>query len=185
MRDLVGHGVGELDIPDELGVFWTAAATPWLPLPPMPLPSLSTGHSTDGPKPTLSAQSWLTEARKRVKISVVPEPSERWTAVMAGIRELAGHSRVQGRDGRIVPLGDRAVVDSNHDVAAEDQGRVVGRQSIDVVDHDFGAGHGRVHLKILAGVVFGLGKQGVRSQRNRRCHRRWLSCRRPSRCPGS
>src|SRR4030042_3271269 len=57
--------------PIESGVFCTAAATPWLPLPPMPLPALSTGHSTEVPAPTLVFQSALKEERALVKISVV------------------------------------------------------------------------------------------------------------------
>src|SRR5262249_43429461 len=58
----------------------TAAATPALPLPPIPLPALSTGHSTDWAAPAV--QSLLNEVRAAVKILVVPEPSERWTTVM-------------------------------------------------------------------------------------------------------
>ncbi len=64
----------------EFGVLITAAATPWLPLPPIPLPALSTGHSTEEAPPAV--QSVLKAVSALVKISVVPEPSERCTAVM-------------------------------------------------------------------------------------------------------
>ena len=73
----VGDGVGQFDIADGVGGVDDAAATPALPLPPRPLP----GHWTDWAPPAF--QSGLKEVRALVKISVVPEPSERWTVVMA------------------------------------------------------------------------------------------------------
>ncbi len=99
-------------------MFCTAAATPWLPLPPTPLPALSTGHCTDWPAPTLVFQSALKADRALVKISVVPEPSERCTTVMLGGGQFLGDIGVERDDGRVIPLGDLAVVDAHQDVPA-------------------------------------------------------------------
>src|SRR5450759_3107176 len=68
-----------------LGVLITAAATPGLPLPPMP-PCLSVGHWMAEP---LSFQSGLKEARALVNNSVVPELSERWTTTILASGRLS------------------------------------------------------------------------------------------------
>src|SRR5678815_103524 len=60
------------------GVDLTEPVTPSLPLPPRP-----TGHLTLLPAPTLVFHSGETLARKSVNTAVVPEPSERWTTVIA------------------------------------------------------------------------------------------------------
>src|SRR5665213_3368343 len=63
----------------------TAPDTPSLPLPPMPL-----GHATVLPRlcvapPRAVTQLGLSLVRKSVKMSVVPEPSERWTVAMGSL----------------------------------------------------------------------------------------------------
>ena len=55
----------------ELGVLMTKAATPEFPFPPKLLP----GHWTDEAPPAVHSE--LNEVRALVKISVVPELSER------------------------------------------------------------------------------------------------------------
>ena len=70
-------------------VWLTRAATPSLPLPPMP-----TGHATVLPNdlsapPSLATQSGLVFVRKSVKTAVVPEPSERWTTAIASSGRFA------------------------------------------------------------------------------------------------
>jgi len=54
------------------------AATPSLPFPPTP-----SGHATAVAEPTLLFHSSLTFGRKSVKLNVLPEPTERRTAVMS------------------------------------------------------------------------------------------------------
>src|SRR3954447_25885656 len=54
-----------------------AAATPSLPLAPVPV-----GHFTVLSEPTLDSHSLLEPTRKPVKPLVVPDSSERWTTVM-------------------------------------------------------------------------------------------------------
>src|SRR5436190_23571031 len=53
------------------------AATPELPLPPVPV-----GHFTVLPVPTADLNVGLSAARYLVKPSVVPEESERWAIVI-------------------------------------------------------------------------------------------------------
>src|SRR3954453_20965059 len=54
-----------------------AAATPSLPLAPVPV-----GHLTVLSEPTFDSHSLLEETKKPVKPLVVPDSSERWTTVM-------------------------------------------------------------------------------------------------------
>ncbi len=96
----------------------TAAATPWLPFPPMPLPALSTGHWTDEAPPAV--QSALKEVNALVKISVVPEPSERCTAVIAAFGRRSFKPGIVGHYLGIIPLGDLGVVDVHQRLAAQD-----------------------------------------------------------------
>src|SRR5437764_14960953 len=58
-------------------VAFTAPATPWLPLVPVPV-----GHLTVLSVPTLDFHVGLAAARTPVKPLVVPEESERWTTVI-------------------------------------------------------------------------------------------------------
>src|SRR5919106_1546613 len=58
-------------------LFWPmAAATPSLPLPPMPVAQL-----TSLPAPTLDLNWGFAPARNWVRLAVVPEESDRWTTV--------------------------------------------------------------------------------------------------------
>src|SRR5438445_1592333 len=73
-----------------------AAATPSLPLAPVPV-----GHLTVLSAPTCLAHSGLCAARKVVKPFVVPDSSERWTIVMFV-------------DGRLTPGFSFAIAGSFH-----------------------------------------------------------------------
>src|SRR3954463_519546 len=73
-----------------------AAATPSLPLAPVPV-----GHFTVLSEPTFDSHSLLSLARKPVKPLVVPDSSERWTTVMFG-------------DGRLTPGFIEAIAGSFH-----------------------------------------------------------------------
>src|SRR5579871_152323 len=61
----------------------TTAATPELPLPPVPV-----GHFTSLPLPTADFQAGLVSDSQVVKPFVVPEESERCTTVMAVLGRL-------------------------------------------------------------------------------------------------
>src|SRR3954466_3816086 len=73
-----------------------AAATPSLPLAPVPV-----GHLTVLSAPTPDFQAELSSARKVVKPLVVPDSSERWTTVMVPL-------------GRSVPALSLAIAGSFH-----------------------------------------------------------------------
>src|SRR4051794_35614462 len=73
-----------------------AAATPSLPLAPVPV-----GHLTVLSEPTFDSHSLLEETRKPVKPLVVPDSSERWTTVMFD-------------EGRLTPAFSFAIAGSFH-----------------------------------------------------------------------
>src|SRR5579884_3434822 len=79
------------------GVCLTAAATPELPLAPVPV-----GHLTSLPCPIWAFQAGLTSDRNLVNPSVVPDESDRWTTVIAV-------------PGRLVP-GLSALIDASFQV---------------------------------------------------------------------
>src|SRR5947209_3207678 len=69
--------------PTAPGVCLIAAATPELPLAPVPV-----GHFTSFPWPTDEAHAGSAAVRNLVKPSVVPEESDRWTTVIAVLGRL-------------------------------------------------------------------------------------------------
>src|SRR3954471_12222765 len=73
-----------------------AAATPSLPLAPVPV-----GHFTVLSEPTFDSHSLLEPTRKPVNPLVVPDSSERWTTVIAD-------------DGRLTPEFWPAIAGSFH-----------------------------------------------------------------------
>src|SRR5512140_2406084 len=78
------------------GVCLTKAATPSLPLPPIPV-----GHCTASFAPTLADHAAFLAVRYEVKRKLVPEPSERCTTVI-------------GRLGRATPAFSAAIFGSLH-----------------------------------------------------------------------
>src|SRR5581483_8784705 len=74
----------------------TSAATPELPLPPVPV-----GHATATPRPYFVDHAGLTLARKSVKLNVVPELSERCTIAI-------------DVDGRLTPGFSFLIAGSSH-----------------------------------------------------------------------
>ena len=96
------HGEGQFDVADRVGRRLHRCGTPSEPLDPgRPWPS--------SPNPARTARRRAVAAIHWVKLSVVPEPSERWNWAMGASGRLT--SRVDLGQGRVVPVRDLVVED--------------------------------------------------------------------------